>query len=107
MIESFRRVFAPTPEEQIRDCEMLLELHTAQIGFCSTCANHIPSNMPGFVTDYGECRAGSSNFAAKVCSLEQLPCQQYSEEPVEPILREIERLKRVHPPEGEEDNRGI
>ena len=103
MMGSFRRVFHPTPEEQIRDYEMLLALHIAQIGFCSTCANHIPSNMPGFVTDYGECRAGIQNFAEKVCGLEQLPCQQYIEESIEPILREIERLKRVCPPEGEED----
>lgn len=103
MMGSFRRVFHPTPEEQIRDYEMLLALHTAQIGFCSTCANHIPSNMPGFVTDYGECRAGVQNFAEKVCGLEQLPCQQYIEESIEPILREIDRLKRVCPPEGEED----
>ncbi len=103
MMESFRRVFHPTVEEQIQDYELLLRLHKEQLGHCSTCANHISSDMPGFVTDYGECRAGIPNFAEKVCGLEQLPCQQYIEESIEPILREIERLKRVCPPEGEED----
>lgn len=38
--------------------------------------------------------------AEKVCGLEQLLCQQYTEESIEPILREIERLKKVCPPEG-------
>lgn len=37
MIASFRRTFLPTPEEQIQDLEMILKLHTEQIGYCSTC----------------------------------------------------------------------
>ena len=40
MIASFRRTFLPTPEEQIQDLEMILKLHTEQIGYCSTCKNH-------------------------------------------------------------------
>ena len=101
MIASFRRTFLPTPEEQIQDLEMILKLHTEQIGHCSTCKNHISSDMPGIVTDYGSCNVDSPVFAAKVCGLRENTCPLYIEESVEPIKREIERIKQRCVPEGE------
>lgn len=101
MIASFRRTFLPTPEEQIEDLEMVLRFHTEQIGHCSTCKNHISSDMPGIVTDYGSCNVDSPVFAAKVCGLRENTCPLYIEESVEPIKREIERIKQRCVPEGE------
>lgn len=101
MIASFRRTFLPTPEEQIEDFEMVLRFHTEQIGHCSTCKNHISSDMPGIVTDYGSCNVDSPVFAAKVCGLRENTCPLYIEESVEPIKREIERIKQRCVPEGE------
>ena len=101
MIASFRRTFLPTPEEQIEDLEMVLRFHTEQIGHCSTCKNHISSDMPGSVTDYGSCNVESPVFAAKVCGLRENTCPLYIEESVEPIKREIERIKQRCVPEGE------
>lgn len=101
MIASFRRTFLPTPEEQIQDLEMILKLHTEQIGYCSTCKNHISSDMPGIVTDYGSCNVDSPVFAAKVCGLRENTCPLYIEESVEPIKREIGRIKQRCEPEGE------
>ena len=101
MIASFRRTFLPTPEEQIEDLEMVLRFHTEQIGHCSTCKNHISSDMPGIVTDYGSCNVDSPAFSAKVCGLRENTCPLYIEESVEPIKREIERIKQRCVPEGE------
>ena len=102
MMASFRRTFLPTPEEQIQDLEMVLRLHTEQIGHCSTCKNHISSDMPGIVTDYGSCKADSPVFAAKVCGLKDGSCPLYAEKSVEPIKREIESIKQNRPPEEKE-----
>ena len=103
MIASFRRTFLPTPEEQIQEYEMVLRMHTEQIGYCSTCENYISSDMPGFVTDYGNCRVDSPVFEAKVCGLKDENCPLYAEKSVEPIKEEIERIKKSRPPERQED----
>ena len=103
MIASFRRTFLPTPEEQIQEYEMVLRLHAEQLGQCSTCANHISSDMPGYVTDYGDCTVDSPLFPAKVCGLEDKICPLYVERSVESLEKELERLERERPPEGEED----
>ena len=103
---SFRRTFLPTPEEQIHDLEMVLRLHTEQIGYCSTCENYIASNMPGFVTDYGNCRVDSPVFAEKMCGIKDEKCSLYAEKSVEPIKEEIERIKKSRPPERQEDPTG-
>ena len=103
MIASFRRTFLPTPEEQIQEYEMVLRLHAEQLGHCSTCENHISSDMAGFVTDYGSCNVDSPVFAEKVCGLREETCPLYMEESVEPIKEEIERIKKSRPPERQED----
>lgn len=103
MIASFRRTFLPTPEEQIQEYEMVLRLHAEQLGHCSTCENHISSDMPGFVTDYGSCNVDSPAFAEKVCGLREETCPLYMEKSVEPIKQEIDRIKQICGPEGEED----
>ena len=104
MMIDFRRIFRPTAAEQIQDYELLLRLHKEQIGQCSTCANHLPSDMPGHVTDYGECCVDSPLFAAKACGLKDEICPLYEERSVEWLEQEIMRLKQQHTPEGEEDN---
>ena len=103
MMADFRRTFHPTVEEQIQDYELLLRLHKEQLGHCSTCANHISSDMPGYVTDYGDCTVDSPLFPAKVCGLEDKICPLYAERSVEPLEQEIEMLKRDRPPEGDAD----
>lgn len=100
MMVDFRRIFRPTAEEQIEDYELLLRLHKEQLGRCSTCANLIPSDLPGYVTDYGECSADSPLFPAKVCGLEEQICPLYAERSVESLKQEIARLKRECPPAG-------
>ena len=104
----FRRVFHPTVEEQIQDYELLLKLHKEQLGCCSTCANHIPSDMPGFVTDYGECSVGSSVFVEKVCGLAKTPCPLYTDNSagVDLLTQKIERLRQKRRLEGGEDKNG-
>lgn len=90
MMGSFRKIFNPTKEEQIESIEMLIKLHEDQIGHCSTCMFHIPTDMPGFVTDYGECRVNSPIFAEKVCGLREIRCSHYVED-----VTEINRLKSM------------
>ena len=75
-----RRAFCPTREERISDFEMLLRMHREQIGHCSTCTNYVSSNMPGFVTDYGKCKAEAEIFPDKVCGLTGDPCHSYVED---------------------------
>ncbi len=103
MMIDFRRIFHPTAAEQIQDYELLLRLHKEQLGHCSTCANHIPSDMPGYVTDYGGCCVDSPLFAAKACGLKDEICLLYVESSVESLEQEIMRLKRQHQPEGEKN----
>ena len=95
-VNCLRRIFHPTKEEQISDLEMLLKFHQELIGSCSTCANHIPSNMPGFVTDYGECKAEAEMFPAKVCGLTDDPCPMYVEDTefVKDINLKIQQLRQ-------------
>lgn len=84
MMADFRRTFCPTPEEEAADLELLKRLHREQIGCCSTCVHHVSSNMPGFVTDYGECKVNSSLFYEKVCALSEEPeCPDYKEEEID------------------------
>lgn len=59
---NFRRIFAPTPEEQAEDWERYMKLHRelAKKKGCSTCGNirHVIS-YPGFVMgEENECTAG-------------------------------------------------
>lgn len=103
MSSKLRRIFNPTAEELIRDYEFLLELHMEQLGQCSTCANLIPGDMSGVVTDYGMCRKNSPLFSAKVCGREDKICSLYVEKSVKSLEQEIDRLRRESQREGEED----
>ena len=103
MSSKLRRIFNPTAEEQIQDYKFLLELHREQLGQCSTCANLIPGDMSGVVTDYGMCRKNSPLFSAKVCGRTDKTCSLYLETSVKSLEQEIDRLRRQSPPEGEEE----
>ena len=103
MSAKIRRIFNPTAEELIQDYEFLLELHMEQLGQCSTCANLIPGDMSGVVTDYGMCRKNSPLFSAKVCGREDKICSLYVEKSVKSLEQEIEKLRRHSQREGEED----
>lgn len=102
MMADFRRIFKPTAAERLQDYEFLLKLHDDQLGKCSTCENHIPSDMPGCVTDYGSCAAESPLFSVKSCGLEEKTCPLYVERSLETIKQEIERIRRESQPDGEE-----
>lgn len=103
MSSKLRRIFNPTIEEQIQDYEFLLELHREQLGQCSTCANLIPGDMSGVVTDYGMCRKNSPLFSAKVCGREDKICSLYVEKSVKSLEQEIERLRRRSQQPAEEE----
>lgn len=90
MMSNFRKIFNPTKEQQIKDIETLIKLHEDQRNHCSTCVFHIPTSMPGFVTDYGDCRVNSPIFSEKVCGLKEVRCSYYVEDPTE-----INRLKKL------------
>lgn len=101
MSSKLQRIFNPTIEEQIQDYELLLKLHTEQLGQCSTCANLISGDMSGVATDYGMCRKNSPLFSAKVCGREDKICSLYVEKSVKSLEQEIERLRRQSKQEGE------
>ena len=103
MSSKLRRIFNPTPEEQIQDYKFLLELHREQLGQCSTCANLITGDMSGVVTDYGICRINSPLFSAKVCGRTDKICSLYLEKSVKSLEQEIEKLRRQSQREGEEE----
>lgn len=95
MLADFRRVFFPTKEELIKDYERVLKLHNDQIGQCSTCVFHTPSEMPGFVTDYGDCQVNSPIFLEKVCGSKDIDCAHYAENvtTANELKLELKRLK--------------
>ena len=103
MSDKIRRIFNPTAEELIQDYEFLLKLHTEQLGQCSTCANLIPGDMSGVVTDYGMCRKNSPLFSAKVCGRTDKTCSLYLETSVKSLEQEIERLRRRSQQPAEEE----
>lgn len=88
MFADFRRMFFPTKEELIKDYKRIIKLHNNQIGQCSTCTHHIPTEEPGFVTDYGKCHVNSTLFLEKVCGLINVDCSYYIEN-----IDEISKLK--------------
>lgn len=90
MRNRLREIFDPTPEEQIEMYEKLLQLHKEQIGQCSTCVHYIPTSLPGFVTDYGKCRANSVLFTKKVTDQKEIGCFFYMEE-----TKYINNLKKL------------
>lgn len=79
-MSNFRKVFCPTKAEQIQSMSYLIALHKEYVGYCETCANYVPSDLPGFVTDYGECLAKNPIFAQRVCGLSNATCEQYVED---------------------------
>ena len=89
----FMRIFNPTKEEQIHSLGMLLKLHEEQIGYCTTCKNYISSDMPGFVTDFGECKKRYSEFAQKVCGM--IDCCPLYEEDVEKMVEIKQIIHRI------------
>lgn len=109
MMADFRRIFFPTPEEEKKDFERVARLYFSNIGYCCTCANHDESEMPGFVTDYGECRLNVPDFPEKACAQVEANCEKYEldEEQVEYLLeayRDI--LKKVKGPQVKEEKKG-
>lgn len=92
----FRRIFRPTKEEQIKDLELLIQLHENHIGHCSTCIHYEESHMSGFVTDYGECKKKVPWFHDKVLNSEKkIPCPMYNEtiKYIETLKQQIELLR--------------
>lgn len=97
MTISFDKVFRPTKEDQIFMCKMIVDFHRNHVGECSTCKwlTPPPSDLPGFVTDYGDCVLSKDIFYDKVCLRKDLECDAYEENTseLEYFLSEIERLK--------------
>ena len=51
-----RRIFSPTPKEEIKDLNRILDVRKEQIGKYSTCVHYKGSDLPGYWTDYGNCK---------------------------------------------------
>lgn len=100
MIASFDKAFNPTKKDKIRNYETLVELHRKYIGECCTCKFYSPppSDLPGFVMDYGDCVLSKDIFSAKVCGLKDVECNCYEEDTsdLKDYLSEIERLQEIN-----------
>ena len=96
-MDKFRDIFHPSPERLLENYEFALEIHNNNIGKCSTCKYIIPPppDLPGFVTDYGECKLCKDIFPSKVCGLDDVDCDGYEEDidSIVGIVEEINRLK--------------
>ena len=69
MPNKLRRIFAPTPEEELEDLEKLKGVSERAYWekWCSTCVDyiHVPDNLPGVVSAYPDCKRGG--IATKTC----------------------------------------
>lgn len=69
MPNKLRRIFAPTPEEELKDLEKLKSVseRAYREKWCSTCVNYIPvpDDLPGVVSAYPDCKLGG--LATKTC----------------------------------------
>ena len=69
MSNKLRRIFAPTPEEELEDLEKLkgVSERAYREKWCSTCVDYIPvpDNLPGVVSAYPDCKRGG--IATKTC----------------------------------------
>lgn len=96
-MNKLRRIFNPTKEEKIEDYERIIEIHKEHYGDCCTCAyyNPPPADLPGYITDYGNCELDVYIFAEKVSFAWLRPCDCYEEniEFVEYFTELIEQLK--------------
>lgn len=88
------RVFKPEPEDTLKLLKMVVDGYNSAIGKCTTCVHHVPSEMPGFVTDYGYCKKNCECFASKVCGLEDIDCNEYEQRSIDKTLEEIKELER-------------
>ena len=96
-MNKLRRIFNPTKEEKIEDYERIIQIHKEHIDECCTCKyyNPPPADLPGYITDYGNCELDMYFFAVKVCGLRGSRCDCYEEniEFVEHFTELIEQLK--------------
>ena len=99
MICDFYEIFKPTPQQELDACRSMLKLHQELIGHCCTCIWYKGTDMPGFVTDYGECSINEPKFVDYV--LRNLkddvgPCANYKEDKkyAAELLEELDRLER-------------
>lgn len=69
MSNKLRRIFAPTPEEELEDLEKYKRFseRAYQEKSCSTCVEYIPvpDDLPGVVSAYPDCKRGG--LAIKTC----------------------------------------
>lgn len=88
MSNKIRRIFCPTPEEELEDVEKIAEIREALKGTCSACIHHEESDLPGYFTDYGRCRVGSPLFGDIVTNpLVKCPSYQDREQTPGPTVK--------------------
>lgn len=93
-MNKLRRIFHPEPEDTLKLLKMVVKGHNMGIGNCTTCLHHVPTEMPGFVTDYGYCKKNCECFDAKVCGLEKIECDKYEYRPIDDVLEKIKELEK-------------
>lgn len=95
MMVDFNRVFLPTKEQQIEDLKKCIEMHNSLIGDCVTCVHYTPSDLRGFVTDYGNCSVDEEVFMEKIFDQENAVCNHYEHDDseIQLAVNEINKLK--------------
>lgn len=109
MANKLRSIFSTSDEELLPLYEWVVQHHHERIGACCTCTHYIPTDMPGFVTDYGDCGVKNPVFVDKVCSEvcheldEHNECPEYVEKPVTDLERKIDELRLACLPKRKDD----
>lgn len=94
-MRSFRRTFNPTVEEQIEDLEKLSKLFSESYDkkCCYTCIHYEYHEVPGYVTDFGDCKK-NKNWFERYMSDNPKECKYYARSNgLDKLNEEIKRLK--------------
>lgn len=96
MTNRLRDLFDPTVKKKIERLNFIISLYRDQFGQCSTCIYYKDTDMPGFVTDYGECKKSHPIFIEKVISRKNIICDGYEENKItlKKMKKELKELKR-------------
>lgn len=91
-MNKLRKVFMPTPREEIEQLENILNNFCLEDRLCNTCIHYVPTSAytPGFVTDFGDCKEGFN-----VCEFIHEGClfYQYNSAPADMLKNRIDELK--------------
>lgn len=91
---SFRKVFAPTKDEQIEMIEKYIYLHKKNINHCSTCTFYNGDVIASVVEYPGKCMADSAVFFQKEFCAYAVDCPFYTHNDAE-LMNLVSKLKKL------------